>query len=92
MEETKKEYSVIGTVTIGTDEYKDLITDRFEAEKEKDKWYNKWYDEYCARGRFETECKELKEELNKLKKFISKNKALIDEDSITIFMSMFGEE
>lgn len=92
MEETKKEYSVVGTVTIGTDEYRDLLQERFEAEKEKNRMHDKWYSEYCEKGKLENECKKLKEELDRLKKFISKNKALINEDGITVFMSMFGEE
>jgi len=92
MEENKKEYSVIGTVTIGTDEYRDLITEKFEAQKSEGEWHDKWYKEYCEKRELETECKKLKEELDKLKKFIKKNQALINEDGITVFMSMFGED
>lgn len=92
MDENKKEYSVVGTVTIGTDEYRDLLTEKFEADKARSEWHDKWYQEYCAKGELERECKKLKEELDKLKKFLSKNKALIDEDGVTVFMSLFGEE
>ena len=92
MEENKKEYSVVGTVTIGTDEYRDLLQDRFDAIQEKKEYHDKWYHEYCEKNRLTTECQKLKEELDRLKKFISKNKALINEDGITVFMSMFGED
>lgn len=91
MDENKKEYSVIGTVTIGTDEYRDLLEDKFRAEKEKSEWHDKWYKEYCGKGDLEKENKKLKEDLDKLKEFIKKNQALINEGGITVFMSMFGE-
>ena len=92
MDENKREYSVVGTVTIGTDEYRDLLTEKFEAEREKNEWHEKWYTAYCDKGKVEKECEKLREELDRLKKFISKNKSLIDEDSIAIFMAMFEEE
>lgn len=87
-----KVYSVIGTVTIGTDEYRDLLTEKFEAEKEKSEWHDKWYKEYCDKGKLENECKKLKEELDKYKKFVKKNTVNINEDSITLFMQMLGED
>lgn len=90
MEENKKVYSVIGTVTIGTDEYRDLIAEKFAAEKEKTEWHNKWYDEYCAKGKLENECKKLKEELDKCKNYIKKTSPT--EEAISIVMSMLGEE
>ena len=88
MNENKKKYSVDGIVIIGTDEYRDLLNEKFEAEE----WHDKWQEEYCVKSELECECKKLKEELDKLKKFLSKNKALIDEDGVTVFMSLFGEE
>lgn len=88
----KKEYSVIGTVTIGTDEYRDLLTERFEAIKEKEEYNNKWYEQYRKVKELEDQNVKLKEELDKLKSFIKKNSVNINEDSITLFMSMFGEE
>ena len=90
--EERKEYSVVGTVTIGTDEYRDLINDKFEAERARQEEHDHWYKCYCEKNKVEEECKKLKEELDKLKKFIKKNQALINEDGITVFMSMFGEE
>lgn len=87
-----KVYSVTGTVTIGTDEYRDLLTEKFEAEKEKSKWHDKWYEEYCNKGKLENECEKLKEELDKYKKFVKKNTVNINEDSITLFMQMLGED
>lgn len=73
MDEEKKTYSVIGTVTIGTDEYRDLLTEKFEAVKEKCEWHDKWYKEYCDKSKLENECKKLKEELDQLKRYIREN-------------------
>lgn len=99
MNENKKEYSVIGTVTIGTDEYRDLLTDKFEAEKRASEEHDHWYKTYCEKTQLQNEydklmneCKTLKEELDKLKKLIKKNPTLIGDDGVTVFMSMFGEE
>ena len=89
--EEKKVY-MIGTVTIGTDEYRDLLQEKFDAQKSESEWHTKWYNEYCEKNKIEEENKKLREELDKLKKFIKKNQALINEDGITVFMSMFGEE
>lgn len=89
--EERKEYSVIGTVTIGTDEYRDLIEERIRLEKERDEYNNKWYREYCDCNKLKEENTKLREELDKMKKFI-KNSVTTDDNSITLFMSMFGEE
>ena len=90
MDETKKEYSVVGTVTIGTDEYRDLLTEKFEAEKVRSElereckhWHDKWYQECRTKDKLESEYKKVIEELDKLRKFLSKNKAFIDEDGVT---------
>ena len=91
MDENKK-YSVVGQVTIGTDEYRDLLTDKFAAEKRADEEHDRWYRAYCEKNKCEEENKKLLEELDKLKKFIKKNRTLITEDSISVFMSMFGED
>lgn len=96
MDENKKEYSVVGTVTIRTDEYRDLLTEKFEADKAISKlereckhWHDKWYQEYRTKGKLESEYTKLKEELDKLRKFVSENTAVIDENGIT--MSLINE-
>lgn len=60
MNEERKKYDVVGTVTISTDEYRDLIQDKYEAEKSKDYYYNKYWE-------YERKCKELDEENNRLR-------------------------
>ena len=88
----EKKYSIIGKVEIGTDEYRDLIESRMEAEKDKDHYLREGWKKDEEIKRIQGENLKLKEELDKLKKFIKKNQALINEDGITVFMSMFGEE
>lgn len=90
--EEKKEYSVIGTVTIGTDEYRDLLTEKFEAQKEKEQEHDRWYSCYCEKRDLQTQYDKLKEELDKYKKFVKKNTVNINEDSVTLFMQMLGED
>ena len=90
--EEKKQYSIVGRVEIGTDEYRDLIESRMEVEKSKDYYMREGWKKDEEIKRIQGENLKLKEELDKLKKFIKKNQALINEDGITVFMSMFGEE
>lgn len=90
--EEKKQYSIVGRVEIGTDEYRDLIESRMEVEKSKDYYMREGWKKDEEIKRIQGENLKLKEEIDKLKKFIKKNQALINEDGITVFMSMFGEE
>lgn len=97
MEENKKEYSVVGTVTIGTDEYRDLLTEKFEAIKARDEEHDRWYQQYKEAQKYSEECKELKKQVEglqakiaKCENFFKKNST---DDSIAMFiMSLFGEE
>ena len=90
--EEKKVYSFIGKVEIGTDEYRDLIESRMEQEKRADNYMREGWKKDEDIKRLKADNEKLKEEIDKLKKFIKKNQALINEDGITVFMSMFGEE
>ena len=69
----KKSYSIVGTVTIGTDEYRDLLTDKFEAVKKADEEHDRWYRAYCDRAKLEEENTKLKQELEQLKRYIKEN-------------------
>ena len=93
----KKEYSVVGTVTIGTDEYRDLLTEKFEAEKDKSVWNDKWYKEYLRANDLEKQVSALKAKMEKCEKFIKdryKNTESTDNgpDIVALFMRIFGEE
>lgn len=91
MEENTKAYAVMGTVTIGTDEYRDLIETAIKIQHKVEEEHHRWYEEYCSHGKTKEENKKLKEENAKLKKIISK-KCIINEEGISVFMTMFGEE
>lgn len=90
--EEKKTYSIVGQVTIGTDEYRDLIESRMEAEESKDYYRRESWKKDEEIKKVREENAKLKEELDKSKKFIRKNSMNFGEDSITLFMQMFGED
>ena len=58
----KKEYSVIGKVEIGTDEYRDLIEAVKDAESRADRCHNDYWNEY-------RKAEALKKEVDSLKPF-----------------------
>lgn len=74
MGEERKEYSIVGTVTIGTDEYRDLIEACKDLEKKADENSDKWYREYSRAIQLEKELNSVKDKLEKYKKFIDANK------------------
>ena len=92
MSEEKREYSVIGTVTIGTDEYRDLMEDKFKAEHEKDYYMREVWKKDDEIKNLRKQIESLSGEIDKLKKFIKKNSVNIGEDGITLVMQMLGEE
>lgn len=90
--EEKKIYSVIGTVTIGTDEYRDLLTEKFEAERDKERYMRDGWKKDEQINALNKQVEVLKTKLEKCEKFIKKNTVNISQDSISVFMQMFGEE
>lgn len=97
MDENKKEYSVVGTVTIGTDEYRDILKDKFEAEKTKAEYNNKWFNEYQRANQLQKQVDALTAKIQKCEDIIrrcTKSSAENKEESafISVIMSLFGEE
>lgn len=90
MDEEKK-YNIVGTVTIGTDEYRDLIQARFEAQRQADSLNNRWCDEYRKANDLQKQVNALKAKLEKCEKFIKKN-TKSEDDTISVIFSLFGEE
>lgn len=94
--EENKTYSVVGQVTISTDEYRDLIESRMEVEKSKDYYMREGWkkDEEIKSLKSQVEALTAKMERceNFIKKNIKPNISELSEDSITLFMSMFGEK
>ena len=64
--EDRKEYSIIGKVEIGTDEYRDLIEACAEANKQKDYYRDKYWAEQAESKKKEEEIKKLTSELDRL--------------------------
>lgn len=58
-DESKKAYSVIGQVTIGTDEYRDLIEAVQEAKADADKHRSNWYEQYNKANKLEADIKKI---------------------------------
>lgn len=83
MNEEKKTYSVVGTVTIGTDEYRDLLTEKFEAQKEAERQRNSWYNEYSDCQKLREENKKLKERLDKFEGYLKDKE---EEDSFALWI------
>ncbi len=90
--EEKKTYSVVGTVTIGTDEYRDLIESRMEVEKSKDYYMRESWKKDEEIKSLKVQVEALTAKMKKCENFIKKNTVNISEDGIAVFLSMFGEE
>ena len=73
----RKEYSVIGKVEIGTDEYRDLIEGLKEAEKNYTEESNKRWKEYSRANEAENKLKALQEQFDDLNGFVNSSEELI---------------
>lgn len=73
MNEEKKTYAP-GTVTISSEEYRDVLTEAFDAKKDMDKWYTKYWEEYHKKSNLEEENAKLKEQVAKLEKELAEMK------------------
>lgn len=92
MDEEKKVYSVVGTVTIGTDEYRDLVEASITQEARAEDYRNKYWAEQSKVSKLEKQVEALRAKIEKCEKFIKKNTVNISEDGVSIFMSLFEEE
>lgn len=83
MDEEKKVYSFIGTVTIGTDEYRDLIEDKAKVISEKDDYYRRYWDLYSKNTKLEEQVKELSAKVEQLRQYIRENN---EQDSFELWI------
>lgn len=72
----KKTYSVVGTVTIGTDEYRDLIENLAEARHDVEKRRSEWWDQHNKCSKLENELKEALVKLEELEAFVKSDEAI----------------
>lgn len=83
----KKEYSVVGTVTIGTDEYRDLIEAKFTAEREYNDCRDKYWAELSEKRKLQDKVSALTAKVEKYETFIKKNSAsFINEEGINLLL------
>lgn len=62
--EEEKEYDTKGTVTISTEEYRDLIRETFDLKAQGQREHDDWYAQY-------KECENLKQQVESLKKAVN---------------------
>lgn len=72
----KREYETKGTVTIGTDEYRDLIKDVCDLRSAGQKEHDDWYREYNRANELEKKLNAYKEELKKINDFLDSDDSL----------------
>ncbi len=70
MNEERKQYSVISTVTIGTDEYRDLIESVAEERIKYEKKNDEWYKYYLRVNELEKKVEELSKKCDRYKEFV----------------------
>lgn len=82
----EKKYTNIGSVTIGTDEYRDLIKESITSKAEADDYRSKYWGE-------QTKSDNLKKELDALKpKYEALNKFLKSDDAIATKYKLYQIE
>lgn len=86
----EKKYSIIGTVSIGTDEYRDLIEAVKTAEHEYESANSARWDEYRRANAAEEKCKKYETILNSYKAYIE-SQNLIDNYKLWMVTRESGE-
>lgn len=66
----EKKYEVKGVVTIGTDEYRDLIEERMSAKYELDEYRSKYWNEQNKVSNLEKKLKKLESDYDKVSEFV----------------------
>lgn len=84
----KKEYSVIGRVEIGTDEYRDLIEGKFEAETKRDNYMRDGWRKDERINELKKQVETLSAQVEKYKNFIKSHCTVNAEDSISLFVNL----
>lgn len=90
-EKEQKQYELKGTVTISTEEYRDLISDVYELQAKGQKEHDDWYKEYQRANELEKTNKALNEKVNMFKEFLSNN-ATVNEDYNNFVMRKRADE
>ena len=86
--EDKKDYSIVGKVEIGTDEYRDLIVDKYEAENRKDYYMREGWKKDEEINKLKKQVEVLTAQVEKYKNFVKSHCTLNAEDSISLFVNL----
>lgn len=89
MDEQKKVYSVVGTVTIGTDEYRDLLVEACEARQEAERQNSRYWEKYGECSKLESKVKELTEKLEQYQRYIKENN---EQDKLELWIVRMSRE
>jgi Skp family chaperone for outer membrane proteins len=71
-----KKYTVVGSVTIGTDEYRDLVENGIRKEQEAEDYRSKFWKEQSKSGELQKELAALKPKYEALNKFVKSDDAI----------------
>lgn len=74
-----KKYSVVGQVTIGTDEYRDLIEGKLSAEKEASDYRSKFWNEESKTKKLTEKIEKLESVNQQFKDFLSEHTSVKDD-------------
>ena len=75
-ENTKKEYDVKGTVTISTEEYRDLIEEKEQLWQAGQKEHDSWWEEYKAKNELEKKVSKLQAKIDEFNEFLADHKTV----------------
>lgn len=87
----KKKYSIVSSVTIGTDEYRDLIEDAQRVKCDADRYMRQCWDKDSTIKELRGQIDKLKEKNKKLMALVGKEKTG-NQDNKDFFAVFFSEE
>lgn len=92
MDDEKKEYSFIGKVEIGTDEYRDLISTTTRLSAELSKTRSDYWDVRSRGDKLEKDLRRAQQEIASLRGFIESNEKFVAQYSLYLFEKKQKEE
>lgn len=72
----KREYDVKGTVTISTEEYRDLIEEKEQLWQAGQKEHDSWWEEYKAKNELEKKVSKLQAKIDVFEEFLADHKTV----------------
>ena len=75
-EKEVKEYDMKGTVTISTDEYRDLIREVYDLKAKGQREHDDWYKEYNRARDLDEQVKALKRRVERFEEFLADHKTV----------------